>query len=170
MAFWTWAIIWRDKRQKIYHILKYYTWKHRDIFPPGKQWYRPQQAGLDHITSFQSEEHARRSLWSICESPERKNSFEFSYVIKSEELIFNIICSRQVLNTQFLHVTCATWSWMPPSAIIRRVWRVIRSASAPSELARFTAQNDMRNIRFTAEKKSTRPFYAINVNAYLSGN
>lgn len=58
---------------------------------------------------------------------------------------------------QSLHITtnsvwtCATWSWMPPSAIMRSVCRAIRRASTPSEVEQFIHQYDMRNIRFTVE-------------------
>lgn len=45
------------------------------------------------------------------------------------------------------------WSWIPPKAIIRRVWSVICRASAPSEEARFTDQYDIRNIRLTGTQK-----------------
>lgn len=54
---------------------------------------------------------------------------------------------------QSLEITWATWSWIPPKAIIRRVWRVICSASAPSEEARFTDQYDIKNIKFTGIQK-----------------
>lgn len=50
-------------------------------------------------------------------------------------------------------ITWATWSWIPPKAIIRRVCRVICRASAPSKEARFTDQYDIRNIRLTGMQK-----------------
>ncbi len=60
---------------------------------------------------------------------------------------------------------------MPPNAIILRVWRAISSASAPSELKRFTAQNDIRNIRFTGEeKRKEKQGHSTSNNAYLTGN
>lgn len=36
--------------------------------------------------------------------------------------------------------TCAMWSWMPPSAIMRSVCKAIWRASTPSDVERFTVQ------------------------------
>lgn len=63
------------------------------------------------------------------------------------------VAHASLLVWQSLEITWATWSWIPPKAIIRRVWRVICSASAPSEEARFTDQYDIKNIKFTAIQK-----------------
>lgn len=49
--------------------------------------------------------------------------------------------------------TCATWSWMPPSAIMRSVCNAIWRASSPSEVEQFKDQYVMRNIRFTMEDR-----------------
>lgn len=58
-------------------------------------------------------------------------------------LVYVCVCLHKCV------LTCATWSWMPPSAIMRSVCSVIWRASTPSEVERFTDQYVMRNIRFT---------------------
>lgn len=79
----------------------------------------------------------------------------YPWWVKMELLIngIEVMCSsRQSLRIATNSVwTCATWSWMPPSAIMRSVCRAIWRASTPSEVERLIHQYDMRNIRFTVE-------------------
>lgn len=62
--------------------------------------------------------------------------------------------------------TWPMWSWIPPKAIILRVWRVICSASNPSVEPRFADQYDIRNIRFTGMEKQCQS--AFNCNQHSS--
>lgn len=120
---------------------------------PGRQLCRRWQAGPGRTASFQNVERAKKNLWSNGESPARGTDAQQFGSVRNSAL-----CSRRKpkwFGERELK-TWATWSWMPPSAIMRSVCRAICRASTPSEVERFTDQKDMRNIRLTGRRRDER--------------